>query len=46
VDGEPTRPAFENYFERLLSMPEFNDKKSYVSADQIINGWKIARGDI
>jgi len=45
VDGEPKRPALENYFGRMLNMEEFNNKKCYVNADQIINGWKIARGD-
>jgi len=46
IDGEPVRPAFENYFGRLLDLEEFNNKKAYVNADSIINGWKIARGDI
>jgi glutathione S-transferase len=43
--GEPPRPALENYLARMLKMEEFNNKKAYVSADQIIYGWKLARGD-
>lgn len=45
VDGEPKRPAFENYFNRLLDMEEFNDKRAYYNVDQVISGWKTARGD-
>jgi glutathione S-transferase len=45
IDGEPVRPAFENYFSRLLDMEEFNDKRAYYNVDQVISGWKIARGE-
>jgi glutathione S-transferase len=45
-NSEPKRPAFENYFTRLLDMEEFNDKRAYVNADKVIFGWKVARGDI
>lgn len=40
VDGEPKRPAFENYFSKMLEMEEFNSKRVYVNVDQVINGWK------
>lgn len=45
LDGEPIRPAFENYFSRMLDMEEFNDKRAYVSVDAVIHGWKVARGE-
>lgn len=45
LDSDPTRPALENYIERTLSSEEFNDKKAYYSVDQVIYGWKVARGD-
>jgi len=46
VEGDFTRPALESYFARLLDMEEFNDKKAYYNVDQVVYGWKIARGDI
>lgn len=46
ISGEPSRPALEHYFGRMLAMEEFNNKKCYVNVDQVINGWKIARGDV
>lgn len=46
ISGEPTRPALENYLSRMLKLEEFNNKKCYVNVDQVINGWKIARGDV
>ena len=45
IEGEPTRPALENYVSRMFDMEEFNNKKAYYNIDQVINGWKIARGD-
>jgi len=45
IDGEPTRPALENYLSRMLELPEFNSKKAYYGADQVVNGWKVARGE-
>ena len=45
IEGEPTRPALENYVSRMFDMEEFNNKKAYYNVDQVINGWKIARGD-
>jgi len=45
IDGMPTRPALENYIGRLFDMEEFNNKKAYYSVDQVISGWKTARGD-
>jgi len=40
----PTRPALENWIQRLFDMEEFNNKKAYYNVDQVINGWKNARG--
>lgn len=45
IEGEPTRPALENYVARMFDMEEFNDKKSYYNIDQVIYGWKQARGE-
>jgi len=45
VSGEATRPALENYVSRMFDMEEFNDKKVYYNIDQVIYGWKTARGD-
>jgi len=45
IEGEPTRPALENYVGRLLDMEEFNNKRAYYNVDQVIYGWKVARGD-
>lgn len=44
IDGMPTRPALENWIQRLFDMEEFNNKKAYYNVDQVINGWKNARG--
>lgn len=46
VEGDFTRPALESYFARLLDLEEFNDKRAYYNVDQVVYGWKIARGDI
>jgi glutathione dehydrogenase/transferase len=45
IEGEPTRPALENYVARMFDMEEFNDKKAYYNIDQVIYGWKQARGE-
>ena len=45
-DSEPTRPALDNYVARLFDLEEFNDKKAYYNVDQVIYGWKVARGDV
>ena len=45
VEGDPTRPALENYLERLLDSVEFNDKRVYYSVDEVVYGWKVARGE-
>lgn len=42
---EPTRLALENYVSRMLDMEEFNDKRAYYNVDQVIAGWKRARGE-
>ena len=46
AQGEATRPALENYVARMFDMDEFNDKKAYYNIDQVIYGWKQARGDL
>jgi glutathione S-transferase len=46
MEGDPTRPALESYVARMFDMEEFNDKKSYYNVDQVIYGWKVARGEI
>lgn len=45
VGTEPTRPALENYVAKMLDMEEFNDKRAYYNVDQVIFGWKVARGE-
>jgi glutathione S-transferase len=46
MEGDPTRPALESYVSRMLDLEEFNNKKVYYNVDQIVYGWKVARGDI
>lgn len=43
MEAETVRPALENWFGRMLSMPEFNDKRAYYNVDQVVYGWKKAR---
>ncbi|RYY86066.1 hypothetical protein EON63_06465 [archaeon] len=45
MESDATRPALETYLTRLMKMEEFNNKKAYVSADKVVGGWKIARGE-
>jgi glutathione S-transferase len=45
MEGEPTRPALENYVARMFDTEEFNNKKAYYNVDQVIAGWKAVRGD-
>jgi hypothetical protein len=45
INCDPTRPALENYVARMFDMEEFNNKKAYYSVDQVIYGWKVARGE-
>lgn len=44
--GSPQRPALENYLGRMLDMEEFHDTKAYYPSDQVIYGWKVARGEV
>lgn len=44
--SQPTRLALEKYMTRMLEMEEFNDKRAYYSANQVIYGWKVLRGEI
>ena len=45
INCDPTRPALESYVARMFDMEEFNNKKAYYSVDQVIYGWKVARGE-
>lgn len=45
IEGDPTRPALESYLARMLDLEEFNNKKVYYNVDQVIYGWKVARGE-
>lgn len=45
LEGEPTRRALETFMTRMFDSEEFNHKKVYVSADQVVYGWKLARGE-
>ena len=44
IGTDPTRPALEAYMGRMFDSREFNNKKAYYSVDQVISGWKAARG--
>ena len=46
VNGTPTRPALENYLARMLDLEEFNNKRAYYNIDQVVYGWKVARGEL
>lgn len=46
VSGDPTRPALENYVSRMFDMEEFNSGRVYYNYDQVVYGWKVARGDL
>jgi len=46
IEGDPVRPALEYYMGRLFDSEEFNNQKAYYSVDQVIYGWKVARGDV
>jgi glutathione dehydrogenase/transferase len=45
IGTEPTRPALENYLGRMLDIEEFNNKKAYYNVDEVVFGWRKARGD-
>jgi hypothetical protein len=45
IEGDPVRPALEAFMTRMFDSEEFNDKRAYYSADQVIYGWKVARGE-
>merc|ERR1719230_2422962 len=44
IGTEPTRPALENYLGRMLDIEEFNNKKAYYNVDEVVFGWRKARG--
>ncbi len=46
MEGDPVRPALEAFMSRMFDSEEFNNKKAYYSMDQVIYGWKIARGEL
>ncbi len=43
---DPLRPALENYLNRMLGLEQFNDKKAYYNVDQVVYGWKLAKGEL
>eukprot|EP01041_Mallomonas_annulata_P006529 gene6529-13216_t len=45
IEGDATRPALENYLSRMLDSEQFNNKRVYYSVDEVVYGWKIARGE-
>jgi hypothetical protein len=45
IGTEPTRPALENWLGRMLDIEEFNNKKAYYNVDEVVFGWRKARGD-
>jgi hypothetical protein len=45
LEGDPARPRLESFMNRMFDMEEFNNKKAYVSTDQVVHGWKVARGE-
>lgn len=46
IEGDPKRPALEYFMTRMFESEEFNAKKAYYNVDQVVYGWKVARGDI
>lgn len=45
MEGDPTRPALEGFVARMMDMEEFNNKRAYYNVDQVVYGWKVARGE-
>lgn len=45
IEGDFVRPALESYVSRMFDMEEFNNKKAYYNVDQVVYGWKVARGE-
>ena len=45
VEGDATRPALESFVARMFDLEEFNNKRAYYNVDQVIYGWKVARGE-
>jgi glutathione S-transferase len=41
---DPVRPALEKWMNHMFNMKEFNNKKGYVIADEIIYSWKVKMG--
>ena len=46
IEGDPVRPALEYFMNRMFDSEEFNNQKAYYSVDQVVYGWKVARGDV
>ena len=46
LEGDPVRPALEYFMTRMFGSEEFNNKKAYYNVDQVVHGWKIARGEL
>lgn len=45
IGDDPQRPGLEKFMEYMFNMKEFNSKKCYYSMDQVIYGWRVARGE-
>lgn len=46
LEGDPVRAALEYWMARMFDSEEFNNKKAYYNMDQVVYGWKVARGDL
>eukprot|EP01040_Poterioochromonas_malhamensis_P000195 gene194-203_t len=42
---DPIRPALEKFMLDMFNSKEFNNKKCYYNVDQVVYGWKVARGE-
>lgn len=42
---DPVRPGLEKFMQYMFSLKEFNSKKCYYNMDQVIYGWRVARGE-
>lgn len=44
-DSDYERPGLEKFMEYMFGLREFNHKKCYYNIDQVIYGWRVARGE-
>jgi len=45
IEQEPQRPGLEKFMAYMFATKEFNSKKCYYNMDQVIYGWRVARGE-